>query len=110
MSEALPSLPKTEVLEEDIGVFLMKTTCLPIPTQIRAASKVPKKTSHHLLEVIDFIPTTTGLELNQDKKREFHVRVSHGQDSVQKRVGTEDKETSSSGPRNKTHLLLQRSK
>lgn len=67
MSEALPP----EVLEEDIGVFLVKTTLLPIPTQISAASKIPKKTSHRLLEVIDFIPTTTGLEHTRARKERF---------------------------------------
>lgn len=74
------------------------------PHTIRAASKyaackIPKKTSHHLLEVTDFIFTTTELEHNQGKKRQFHLRVSLMDRTVQKRVGTGDKE-------DKTHLLL----
>lgn len=65
--------------------------------QIRAASKytdykIPKKTSHHLLEVTDFIPTTTGLEQNKGKKRVSFESVCHGHNCVQVRVGTEGKE------------------
>lgn len=42
---------------------------------------------------------TTELEHNQGKKRQFHLRVSLMDRTVQKRVGTGDKE-------DKTHLLL----
>lgn len=58
----------------------------------------------------DFIFTTIGLEHDQGEKRQFHLRVSLMDRTVQKRVGTEDKEDKFFWLRNKTHLLLQRSK
>lgn len=99
MCETLSGSTQTKSSRKRIlGYSWVKPLPFPALTQIRAASKytackIPNKTSHCLLEVTDFIPTTTELEHDRGKKREFHLRVSlMGSTLLLGRVGTEDKE------------------
>lgn len=80
VSETLPSSAQTKssgrkILEYSGGNHSPShPPCKSV--QLASYSKIPKKTNHCLLEFTDFIPTTTRLEHDQGKKREFHLTVS----------------------------------
>ena len=112
-SPALPCLvlPRPKILEGILGYSWGKSLPFPSPTQIRAASKYApcktEKASHHLHEVTDFIPTTTGPEYNLGRKKELHLRTSLMSKTVQGGWEQRTRKVSSSGPGSITQVFLQ---